>query len=99
MLIIGSQLNAKQRAEVLSAFVHRWTIENVQRRTPEGRRIQEERTRLMRAGVRPAPLVTDEEWLAAYAFHFVADGSRLMHNRLWCEPVARTLASDLAEDR
>ena len=33
------------------------------------------------------PLVSDAEWLKAYAFHFTQDGSRLMENRKYAEPV------------
>jgi hypothetical protein len=33
-----------------------------------------------------APLTTDELWVKAHAFHFVADGSRLMENRKHAEP-------------
>lgn len=31
--------------------------------------------------------VPDAEWLASHAFHFVKDGSRLMLNRMFAEPV------------
>ena len=75
MLIKGNKLNSQQRAEVLRAYVNRWTIEN------------KDTMRNWRPECLPtiAP-VTDEEWLAEHAFHFLKDGSRLMMNRGYAEP-------------
>jgi hypothetical protein len=33
-----------------------------------------------------APLTTDAEWIAAHAFHFTRDGTRLMQNQRHAEP-------------
>jgi hypothetical protein len=76
MLIRGDRLNDRQRALVLSAFVHRWTIEN--RRGDFYRRFPK---------LKPtcAP-VSDRDWIDSHAFHFVKDGSRLMFNRHHAEP-------------
>lgn len=81
-LIKGSELNAGQRAQVLNAYVHRWT-----HTCPAGKRVQEETARqLEAAGKEAKPLQTDEEWLADHAFYFTNDGSRLAANRSHCEP-------------
>lgn len=76
-LIKGSDLNAAQRAEVLRAFVYRWTVENGHRANVWGR-----------SGLTPPamPLQSDDEWLAEHAFHFLNDGSRLAGNIRFAEP-------------
>jgi hypothetical protein len=78
MLIKGQDLNYRQRQEVLSAFLYRWTTGNKNREALYAD-----------LGHRPPtiPLQTDDEWLKEHAFHFVKDGSRLMFNRHHAEPV------------
>ena len=75
MLIQGQDLTPKQTEQVLCAFVYRWTTGN------------EARTRVYFKRVHPKiPLISDHEWLNKHAFHFLKDGSRLMHNRQYCDP-------------
>ena len=76
MLIKGIDLNDRQRQEVLSSFVYRWTTENGSRATAWAGKDTPQ-----------IPLISDDEWLTNYAFHFVADGSRLSCTRTHCEPV------------
>lgn len=76
MLIQGRNLSDGQRREVLSAFPYRWTVENHARAL-----------RLHGDAHPTVGVITDQQWLERYAFHFTADGSRLMRNRYWCEPV------------
>jgi hypothetical protein len=76
MLIKGTALTPKQRAEVLAAFGYRWTSDN-QRRAAAWHG---------QAGRPTIPLVTDREWLAEHAFHFIVDGSRLDARRRHAEP-------------
>ena len=76
MLIKGSNLSPAQRRMVLDAFVYRWTSENPQR----------ERAWANATSRPTVPLVSDDEWIAAHAFHFTTDGSRLMRNRQHAEP-------------
>ena len=75
-LIKGSDLTPAQVAEVKRAFVYRWTKDNNKRnavwRNPKHKP--------------STPLISDQEWLAQYAFHFVKDGSRLSKQRRWAEP-------------
>lgn len=92
MLIIGSDLNSRQRAQVLSAFVHRHTAENAQRHGVSCMLCKISGPFPMVTGQRGArrvwersewhayhvPAVSDQRWLADHAFHFIADGSRLM---------------------
>lgn len=92
MLIKGSDLNSRQRAQVLAAYVHRHTIENAQRRgvacvmctdsggnrdivIPAGHQGPDEIRKPWHE--HHIQVVTDAEWIAAHAFHFVKDGSRL----------------------
>jgi hypothetical protein len=91
-LIKGTDLNPAQRAQVLSAFIYRWTSDNSQRpyvyhacptcdiRTPF--------VGPSAAGHNhpTVPLETDDQWLTARAFWFLNDGSRLVYNRRWAEP-------------
>jgi hypothetical protein len=93
MLIRGDKLTQRQREQVLAAFIYRWTTGNKQRtqvykcelcdiRTPYVN------TQSANGHSHPTiPLQTDDQWLAEHAFHFVADGSRLMANRRHAEPV------------
>lgn len=81
MLLKGNELNAKQRSQVLAAFVHRWTFEN--RRCESMRK---ERSRLESIGVKPALVVSDANWIANHAFHFLKDGSQLMASKTHAEP-------------
>ena len=76
MLIKGQDLTTAQRAEVLAAYLYRWTKENP-RRVEMWRKVQGQPT---------MALISDEEWLRDHAFHFVKDGSRLMANRQHAEP-------------
>lgn len=80
-LIRGDRLSSETRAEVLSAFGYRWTVENEERslrwRVPIGR--------TKRSWRRPQPpLLTDAEWLRAHAFHVNRDG-RLARRPARCE--------------
>jgi hypothetical protein len=101
VLIKGIDLNSRQRAEVLRAFPHRHTVENARRRgvacvmctdsggnreivIPAGQQAAHEiRKRWHDHHVR---VQTDQQWLIDRAFHFLANGSRLMHRR-HAEPV------------
>lgn len=76
-LIKGAELNAAQRAQVLAAFVYRWTHENPNRiKAWDNVR-----------GYPTIPLQHDAEWLAGHAFRFINDGSRLTLKRQYAEPV------------
>lgn len=75
MLIKGSKLSPAQRSLVLAAFPYRWTHEN------------KRRAHTFYGGHVPTmEPVSDEQWLADHAFHFIKDGSRLMANRHHAEP-------------
>lgn len=76
MLIHGKDLNQKQREVVLAAFGYRWTKENVNRAS-NWHGIK---------GAPTVPLISDDEWLKKYSFHFTADGVRLHPHRHFCEP-------------
>ena len=79
MLIKGTQLNPRQREQVLAAYIYRWTRDNPHReRSWQG----------FKPPVRPTiPLISDDEWLKQYAFNFVEDGSRLHARRKYAVPV------------
>lgn len=93
MLIKGSDLNHRQRNQVLSAFIYRWTKDNPRRcqvwrcdkcdiRNPYvNSKSAEEHSHPT------VPLQTDEEWLRDHAFYFTRDGRRLMPNESYAEPV------------
>ena len=95
MLIEGSKLNDNQRSQVLAAFGYRWTRENYTRACSWygacpicGRNAQTMNdgvTGICEGGLQHnhpiLPLVSDEYWLAEHAFHFIANGSRMMANR------------------
>jgi hypothetical protein len=91
MLIRGDQLNRGQRAIVLAAFHHRWTVENYRKGVYKCPHCFLEKIEFDRVECRQhhptVPLVTDEEWLAKHAFHFVKDGSRLKMNKKFAETV------------
>lgn len=75
MLIKGVDLTPPQRLMVLTAFVYRWTKDNSQR----------ERA-WKRVCPQPAiPLVSDEEWLRMYSFHFIKSGRALHPRRHYAE--------------
>lgn len=76
MLIKGKNLTPEQTEIVLSAFIYRWTTENVHRV-----RIWENIV-----GKPAMPLQSDHDWLNEHAFYFVKDDSRLMKNRHYAEP-------------
>lgn len=64
--INGSDLTPRQREQVLSAFIYRWTVDNFQRE------------RCYANIPRPHnPLISDVQWLQFRRFHFIKDGSRL----------------------
>lgn len=74
MLVKGNNLNPKTRAEVLRAFIYRWTTGN-QRRAEAWKGLD----------TPTIPLQSDEQWLAEHAFHVNKDG-RLAANRHHAEP-------------
>lgn len=78
MLIKGTNLNTRQRQQVLGAFIYRWTTGN-ERREEVYKTVSSSPT---------IPLQTDEQWLAEHAFHFLKNGSRLMASVHFCEPLA-----------
>lgn len=102
MLITGDQLNDQQRRQVLAAYVHRWTHENAkqtyQGRCPACVQSGGDHEVVLPPGQAGAgevrkrwhdqhlPMVSDREWLAAHAFHFVKDGSRLHGRYQHAEP-------------
>ncbi len=99
MLIDGKALNQAQLAQVLNAYTYRWTTGNHNRiaayghcphcDTPGGK---PSKTNIECRQVHPTiPLQTDTEWVYGHAFHFIADGSRLMANRNHAEPVYMTV--------
>ncbi len=73
-LIPGAELTVAQRRQVLSAFVHRNTIEHPFGWGCNGHAFNQPST------------VTDAAWVAEHAFYFVKDGSRLNGSRKHCEP-------------
>jgi hypothetical protein len=94
MLIRGDKLNPAQRRVVLRAFLYRWTRDNTERARAWGPcpacDIHNPAVNLVSAGDHrhpTIPLETDEQWLRGHAFHFTQDGTRLMENRKYAEPV------------
>lgn len=101
MLIAGKKLNAQQREQVCRAFVRRWTHENARQsyggkcpgceQSTRGGRIVTGPRGAEKVWTREewhayhVPLTSDDEWIAAHAFHFTKDGSRLMVKR-YAEP-------------
>lgn len=102
-LIKGVDLTPAQRAEVLRAYVYRWTFENA-RQSYRGKCPgceQSTRSGLIITGPKEAPkiwtraewhayhtpLISDDQWLRQHAFHFLADGSRLSHAQTHAETV------------
>ncbi len=101
MLIRGADLTDAQRGIVLATFVHRWTVENAFQ-TYQGRcpacvqalaavplKVDGMPYTIAEWHAHHTKLTTDREWLAAHAFHFVKDGSRLHARRKHAEPVWR----------
>jgi hypothetical protein len=101
MLIKGTDLTARQRMIVRSAFVHRHTIENAARRGVDCvlcadatccGRIVTGTNAAPRVWTRAewhahhVPAIADDTWIAAHAFHFTADGSRLHGRYRHAEP-------------
>lgn len=94
MLIKGTALNDRQRAQVLGAFGYRWTHENANRVRWYGWCAHCETWGGLPGSIDPAcpkhhPVVSlehDAEWIARLAFHFIKNGSRLMANRPHAEP-------------
>ena len=91
MLLRGDKLSHTQRKQVLSAFVHRWTHENAKQsyggKCPGcAQHTGSEAVNGIPWHDYHAPLVSDEEWIKAHAFHFTKDGSRLMANKNFAEP-------------
>jgi hypothetical protein len=93
MLIKGKDLSYRQETLVKAAFIYRWTYEN-----PMRCRVYRcslcnvaepyENMGSSNGHTHPTiPLQHDNDWIAEHAFHFVKDGSRLMHNRHFAEPV------------
>lgn len=92
MLIKGTELNRSQREQVLNAFPYRWTSDNTRRLTVYNPcpncdiKAPIVNLQTSEGHNHPTiPLITDDEWLNQYAFHFVKDGSRLMYNKLYAE--------------
>ena len=75
-LIRGNELNHKQRAQILSACIYRWTSDNTRRKSVwndvEGKPTM--------------PLITDDQWLKENAFWFLDDGSRSALAHTHAEP-------------
>ena len=71
MLVNGKNLDSWQKQIVLAQYPYRWTTGN------------RDRARFWAgiSGQPTIPLVSDSEWLAKHAFHFLKDGSRLARNR------------------
>lgn len=94
-LILGGDLNAVQRRQVLAAFVHRWTHGNA-RQSYQGRSpacVQQRQCNgaTVVNGIPwhqyHKPLVSDEQWLGEHAFYFKVDGA-LASRPSHCEPMA-----------
>lgn len=84
MMIRGDRLTAKQKDQVLAAFIYRWTIEN--RKSAEAN---------FHHGGFSFPKIepcTDAQWLTGHAFYFLKDGSRLNARKPYAE------SAILAED-
>lgn len=94
MLIKGADLTPRQYEQVLNAFVYRWTTGNPHRAQVYGvcphcgvLGGEPSEDNVACRQVHPTvPLQTDNEWVKDHAFHFVADGSRLMQRRNACVP-------------
>jgi hypothetical protein len=93
MLIRGDRLNARQREQVLAAFVYRWTTENPQRMAAyrkchlcDIRKPYVNATSASGHTHPTIPLISDQQWLDEHSFHFIADGSRLSARHKWAEP-------------
>lgn len=80
MLIKGTDLTRRQREQVLAAFIYRWTTENPQRESAWAFAGKS-------GGAPSMPLISDDEWLAQYAFNFLKDGSRLAFRGRYAQPI------------
>lgn len=78
MLVRGDKLSTETRETVLRRYSNRWTVENE-------RCIRHQRDAVKAKGVEPAPLVSDDKWLAEHAFYVKRNGS-LDERRNHCEP-------------
>jgi hypothetical protein len=80
VLIEGNKLTWSQRKQVLANFIYRWTVDNVNR------------VRAWKVSVPDPkswpriPLISDEEWLGRYSFHFTATG-QLSRRKTYAEPI------------
>lgn len=83
MLIKGKDLNSYQKRLVFDAFIYRWTKDNPHRVRVYHCELCDihnpyVNTETANGHTHPTiPLVTDEEWLKHYAFHFTKDGLKL----------------------
>lgn len=75
-LIKGENLTPEQKKQVLSAFVYRWTVENMNRAKIAYKNLSS-------PSIEPIP---DSQWLAEHAFYFRKDG-RLANSPRHCVPV------------
>ena len=75
-IIKGNELNHKQRAQVLSAYIYRWTSDNPRRKSVWNNVV----------GKPTVPLITDNQWLTEHAFWFLNDGSRSARTHTHAEP-------------
>lgn len=74
MLVKGNELPANLKAQVLNAYIYRWTVEN--------QRVSEVYANISCPTMEK---VSDAEWLAAHAFH-VTKAGKLDSRRRHCEP-------------
>jgi len=94
MLIRGADLTTQQRQQVLSAFIYRWTRDNPQRTRVYRCALCDihqpyVNTQSSAGHTHPTiPLITDTQWLARYAFDFIASGERLSARQRHAVPVA-----------
>jgi hypothetical protein len=106
MLLKGIDLTDRQRAQVLATYVQRWTHENarqtyggrcpgcvqsgpfpgVLRGQPSDGRVWTE----AEWHAYHVPLMSDAAWVAAHAFEFLKDGSRLSTRAHHARPAYRT---------
>ena len=91
-LVRGDRLTPRQRAEVLAAFIYRWTKDNAQRVQAWGRCSKCDvcnpyvNLKSAEGHSHPTvPLVSDAEWLRQHAFYVTANGDLSQRHR-HCEP-------------
>lgn len=92
-LIAGTQLDSRQRQQVLAAFIYRWTSGNTRRthvwkctlcdiKTPY------ENSTTANGHTHPTiPLQTDEQWISAHAFYVNKNG-QWSKKPDYCEPIS-----------